>query len=144
MLRQSRRRHHLDSCSDAVAVRFLPSGLNDKPIVAITAVVPKYIGVLSYVADDQINIAIVIYVPKGGAAPRPRFLECIAGDHPCEMPRLIAQQKRWFQVAQVWRCLLDRVHDMRLRYEEVLPAIIVVVEEVCAPTRECQGCTAQA
>src|SRR5215475_12081245 len=144
MLRQSRCRHHLDSCSDAVAVRFLPSGLNDKPIVVIAAVVPKYIGVLSYVADYQINIAIVIYVPKSGPAPRPRFLECIAGHHPCEMPRFIAQQKRWFQVAQICRCLLDRVHDMRLRYKQVLPAVIVVVEEMCAPARECQSCTAQA
>ena len=46
------------------------------------------------------------------------------------------EQQGWLQITKVGRSPLDRVHDVRLRDEQVFPAVVVIVEKVGAPTGE--------
>ena len=91
---------------------------------------------LTDVADHDVDITIVVYVAKSSAATCPFFLKNRAGKHPHEMARVIPQQQQWFEVFQIRRGLLDGVHHVPLRHKEILPAIVVIVEQVRAPTGE--------
>ena len=109
---------------------------NPEPVLTVAAVVAKDDRRLPDVAHDRVDVAVVVEIAERGAAARPVLLEHVAREHADEAPGLVAQQQWRLQVAQVGRRLFDRVHHVPLRDEDVLPPVVVVVEEPCAPARE--------
>lgn len=47
----------------------------------------------------------------------------------------MAHQQERLQVAQSGLGLLDVVHNMALSYEQILPAVLIVVDGLCPPSR---------
>ncbi len=72
------------------------------------------------------------------------MLKGFSGDNSREMSVYVAQQQRRLEIAQVRRRFLDGIHHVRLRNEQVFPTVIVVIEEVRAPTGKGQGRAADA
>src|SRR6266550_9479687 len=78
------------------------------------------------------------------AAASPLFLKNVAGQHSHEMASLIFQEQRWLKIFHVGGGMFDRVHYMPPCNEEVLPAIIVVIEQVRTPTGKSESQAFQA
>src|SRR5207302_489908 len=112
-------------------------------MVQIAAVVPEYVCLLSNVADNHINVAVIVDVTKGGAASSPGLLKYLASAHFFEMAGLVMNQERRLQISQVASGLLDRIHDMRLGNEKILPAVVVIIEKTRTPARKRQARSAQ-
>src|SRR5207237_789075 len=112
-------------------------------MVQIAAVVPEYVCLLSNVADNHIHVAVIVDVTKGGAASSPGLLKYLASAHFFEMAGLVMNQERRLQISQVWSGLLDRIHDMRLCNEKILPAVVVIIEKTRTPARKRQARSAQ-
>ena len=75
VLSHAGRRHHLHAASDAVAIRFRADGANADPVVAVAAVVAQHVRLLADVADDDVDVAIVIEIAERGAAAGPVLSE---------------------------------------------------------------------
>ena len=82
--------------------------------------------------DDDVHPAIVVQVPKRHPASRARLPEIGSriGRHIDELSFDVPHEQRWFQIAQMRLSELNVIHHMPLADEQILPAIVVVIEEL--------------
>ena len=106
-----------------------------EPAPSVPAVISQHHRLLPDVARDDVDVAVVVQVAEGGAAAGPVGSKDLSRSHADEARGLIPQQQRRLAVAQIGGRLLDCVHHVSLRHEDILPAIVVVVEETRAPAR---------
>ena len=92
VLRQAGSRNDFDPRSDTIAVGLGAHRLDSDPIIAISAIIPQHISFLSEIADDYIDIAVVIDITKGCTATCPVPLKNISSKHSREMPKPVAEQ----------------------------------------------------
>src|SRR5438105_10482531 len=87
--------------------------------------------------DDDIHPAIVVQVPKRDSSSRARWSEprLQISRHIDELSLDVPHEQRWFQIAQMRLCELNVIHHMPLADEQILPAIVVVIEELRSPAR---------
>src|SRR5882762_5810832 len=88
-------------------------------------------------AGDRIDAAVIVDVSNGHAPPYPGLLEYIAGSRRYidKLAADVAQEYHRLAVVQLRRLLLDIVHIVALRDEQILPAIVVIIEKTKAPAR---------
>src|SRR5205814_3562287 len=87
----------------------------------------------------HIDVAVVLQISERRATAGPFSLKGWSQYHSLEVSRLIAQQEGRLHVLQIRRSQLNRVHHVALCDKEILPTIIVIVEEMRAPTGKAQG-----
>ena len=87
--------------------------------------------------DRQIEKTVVVEISRRRAARRPGNREIRPGfGGYVDKPGLrIAHQSQRFEIADIRLRQLDVVHHMTLRHEDVLAAVVVVVEKLGAPAR---------
>ncbi len=126
---------HPDVRADAVAVAAPADQPELDPVAAVAALVQEDPGPVVERAHHDVHVAVVVEVPGGQPAGHPGGLEDLARlrrDVP-EAPLLVSGQERGLPVLQVRRGQLDGVEHVAPGQEEVLPPVVVVVEEADAP-----------
>jgi len=91
------------------------------------------------VIKDRVKQSVTIQIGYGNSARRNRDCETAAGScaHALESTRAqIAQQQWLLGVARSPLVLIDGGIDVAVRNYDVLPPIVVVVHETCAPSQE--------
>src|SRR5207245_8643139 len=124
----------LQPASDAVAIRFLSDRLNADPAFAITAIIAQYVGLLADVGDHDVDIPVVVQIAEGGAPACPYRVEHRPGIHGAEPAGEVPEQQWRLQILQIGRRAFDGVHHVTLCNEQVLPSVVIVVEQAGAPT----------
>src|SRR6266550_7426972 len=129
---------HFDTSADGRSIRARPHALEHDPIVLVAALVAQQGGWPIQVVDDYVDIAIVVEVPNGAAASqilesngwsgfRGNVLEMTVPKIAIQNPRLL--------VGDVEFLVHDLRVDVAIGNEEVLPPIVIKIEEAYPKTQ---------
>src|SRR5947209_2780021 len=116
--------------ADAVAIAPHADGLNQDGVVRVAAVVAQQLRRAVEVADDYVNVAVVVYVAEGDATAhallRERGAELFADLGECAIAVVVVHE---LALAVVYELRID----VAVGDEQINPAVVVVVEELRPP-----------
>ena len=129
--------------TDAVAIALHAHRVNGQPAAASRAIAENA-GRAIVGRHHNVHGAVVVEITKGGSSAGHGVPE---RRHVDEFTRAIPQQQWCFEIANAGLCQLDVVHHVPLRDKDILPTVVVKVEEIGAPSgvqfadgREASGC----
>src|SRR5579859_2239283 len=105
------------------------------PVIPIASLVAEEVCGSVQIADDNIDVAVVIEIAKSSTTSGPRALKditCGRGDVD-ELVLCILQEQRRLQRAQMRLRDFDVVHHMRVGDEDFLGSVVIVVEGLNTP-----------
>src|SRR5258708_1390618 len=137
-----------DGCADAIAIGFCADQLDAQALVRgriVLRFIPEQIYRAAVSGEQQVRPAIVVDIGIGGAAPHSGrserlperfrdFFEFALAD--------IAEEMRRHGVFHIYLNALDVSIDVAVRYQNVWPAIEIVVEEKASKAESKQGSAA--
>src|SRR5258708_16311457 len=93
-----------------------------------------YLGRLSQRRHHHVDFSIPVEIPKSGSAVRSWRLKTGAGVLECLITLIHEDTVRIFVMARLEQ--LNAIVDVRIRAEQVLPAIVVEIEQAVAPAAQ--------
>jgi hypothetical protein len=117
--------------SDRIAVAFGSNGADDERAVAIPAIIPEKIGSLAVIADDHVQITVVVQITGGERAADFLHRESRAGyrTHIVEPAfAVVLQEKILLFVRRVVAELADVVDDVSVRYRQIEILFFVIIQ----------------
>src|SRR5271165_1949280 len=84
----------------------------------------------------RVQSPVIINVADGQPSPNPCFLKHLSSlrGNIHETLSSVSGEHHWFLVTKVWKSKLNRIQVVSLGDEEILPTIVVVIQESHAPT----------
>src|SRR5579872_3137918 len=122
--------YDFDHCTDSIAVTFVAYQLQCQPVVRRFRFVANHVSGPIVSGDDGVDAAVVIDVAGSQTAARPSFVKnatrsrgnirkAVAG---------VAREQHRLAIVNLRAGELDGVEVVPLRYEEILPAVVIVVD----------------
>ena len=121
--------------ANRVAVALMSYKMQRQPVVRARRPVVEHVCLPVIGGDHSIELAIVIDIADGHSPGRPGRLKQRSGSGGDVHKSVtgVSCQQHGFAVAQLWISQLHRVENVALRYQQILPAIVVIIEEAHAP-----------
>ena len=99
---------------------------------------------MTQVGYDDIDEAVAVKIAKCRATAGARMEKRFPSNDPAELATGVPGQKRRLLVCEVPGCFLDVIQDVPLSDKKIFPAVVIVIDEFCAPAGKEHGDPGQA
>ena len=115
-------------------------------MIRVAPVIAQQLGSGAIVADENIEIAVVVEVSNGRATAdfwRNEVRSELIANVLENSSAVVSEHKLWLGIVRVGVIALNVVEHVAIRHKEVARAVVVIVKEARAETAHVKGCVAE-